>query len=213
MIRALGAELELAPSTATIPQVIARAQKIADERGGHMLDQFKNLDNVKAHRESTGPEIWQQTKGKIDIFVSGAGTGGTFTGASQYLKSRNPKIISVAVEPQESPVLSGGVKGPHKISGLGPGYIPDILDKSIIDEIQKVNTQDAFKMARRLAREEGLMVGASSGAAVQAAINIGSRPENKDKMIVVIIPSFGERYLSTDLFLDLAQECKSMPVI
>jgi cysteine synthase A len=177
-----------------------------------MLNQFENPDNAKAHRETTGPEIWMQTQGKVDIFVSGVGTGGTLTGATQYLKSMKPEMLTVAVEPEESPVLSGGERGPHKIVGIGAGFVPDVLDTKLIDEIKQVHSTEAIKMARRLNLEEGLMVGPSSGAAVWAAVEIGKRLENIGKMIVVIIPSFGERYLSTVMFEDLAEECKNMPI-
>jgi cysteine synthase A len=149
----------------------------------------------------------------VDIFISGVGTGGTLTGTTQYLKSRNPKMITIGVEPTESPVMTGGKPGPHKIQGIGAGFVPDILDMKLIDEIMLVPSMDAVAMAKRCAKEEGLMVGISSGAAVWAAIEAGKRPENQGKVIVAIIPSFGERYLSTILFADLAEECKNMPVV
>jgi len=211
MLRAYGAELVLSPAPLAMGGACKIAEKIAKERNGYMLQQFANHDNPKIHRETTGPEIWEQTEGKIDILVSGVGTGGTVTGCSQYLKARNPEVKAVAVEPAESPVLSGGKMGPHKIQGIGAGFVPEILAKDKLDEILPVKSLDAIAMARRLALEEGVMVGISSGAAVHAGIELGKRPENKGKMIVVIIPSFGERYLSTVLFSDLQEECKALP--
>jgi cysteine synthase A len=213
MLRAFGAELVLTPAAKSVLGAIAVAEKLCKEKGGYMLQQFNNLDNPKVHRETTGPEIWEQTQGKVDIFVSGVGTGGTVTGTTQYLKSRNPKIVTVAVEPAESQVMAGDKAGPHKIQGIGAGFVPSILDMKLIDEIKPVPSMEAVAMAKRLAKEEGLMVGISSGAAVWAAIEIGKRPENQGKMIVAIIPSFGERYLSTILFADLTEECKNMPTV
>jgi len=175
-----------------------------------MLQQFENMDNPKVHRETTGPEIWQDTDGKVDILVGGVGTGGTITGCCQFLKSVKPTFKGVAVEPAESPVLSGGAKGPHMIQGIGAGFVPAVFDASIIDKICQVKSADAVSMARRMALEEGMMVGISAGAAVHAAIELAKIEENKDKLIVVIIPSFGERYLSTPLFADLNKECKEM---
>lgn len=213
MIRAYGAELFLTPGAKGMPGAIALATQICEERKAVMLQQFKNMDNPKVHRETTGPEIWQQTDGKVDIFIAGVGTGGTVTGCSQYLKGLKPELKSIAVEPAESPVLSGGQKGPHKIQGIGAGFVPDTCDTSLLDEIYKCPGDEAIAMSKRLALEEGLMVGISSGAAVKAAIDVASREENKGKMVVCIIPSFGERYLSTALFAEFTEECKNMPTV
>ena len=201
MLALLGAELVLTPAPLGMKGAIAKANEIVASTPGAVIpQQFENPANPEIHRRTTAEEIWNDTKGEVDIFVSGVGTGGTITGIGQVLKPRKPGLRMVAVEPEDSPVLSGGAPGPHKIQGIGAGFTPNILDKSVIDEIVTVGNQTAFDTARLVARLEGIPVGISSGAAVAAAIDVGRRPENKGKNIVIIIPSSAERYLSTALF-------------
>ncbi len=205
LLRAYGAELILTPGSEGMAGAIRRAEELAASDSRYFMpQQFKNPANPEIHRKTTAEEIWRDTDGKADILISGVGTGGTITGVGEVLKARNPSFQAIAVEPDASPVLSGGAKGPHPIQGIGAGFIPDILNQSIYDEVIRVKNEDAFQTARRAAREEGLLVGISSGAALWAAVQVARRPENQGKLIVVIIPSFGERYLSTALFADLA---------
>lgn len=201
LLKALGAELVLTPGAEGMNGAIKKAENLAIEiPNSHILQQFKNPANVEIHRQTTAKEIWRDTDGKIDFFVGGVGTGGTITGVGEFLKKNNANIKIVAVEPFDSPVLSGGSKGPHKIQGIGAGFIPEIFNKSVVDEIFKVKNEEAFSIARKLAQTEGLIVGISSGAATFAATEIAKRPENKGKNIVILLPDTGERYLSIDLF-------------
>jgi cysteine synthase len=201
MLALLGAELELTPAAQGMKGAIAKADELAKTiPGGIVPQQFENPANPEIHRKTTAEEIWNDTDGKVDVFVSGVGTGGTITGVGQVLKPRNPNLKVVAVEPEDSPVLSGGQPGPHKIQGIGAGFVPPVMDRSVVDEVVKVSNQSAFDTARLVARLEGVPVGISSGAALAAAIEIGSRPGMEGKNIVIIIPSFAERYLSTALF-------------
>ncbi|MFZ9857535.1 MAG: cysteine synthase A [Roseiflexaceae bacterium] len=201
LLKGYGAELVLTPASEGMRGAIARAESIARETpGGWIPQQFQNLANPEVHRRTTAEEIWRDTGGNIDIFVAGVGTGGTVTGVGEVLRGFNPHIKVVAVEPESSPVLSGGQPGPHKIQGIGAGFVPDVLNTAIYDEIIKVTNDDAFATARQLAKEEGLMVGISSGAAAYAALQLANRPENAGKTIVFISASNGERYLSTALF-------------
>ena len=203
LLKAYGAELVLTDGSKGMKGAIARANELAEEIPGSFIPgQFTNASNPKAHRETTGPEIWEDTDGKVDIFVAGVGTGGTLSGVGQYLKSQNPNIKIVAVEPAGSPVLSKGTAGPHKIQGIGAGFVPDTLDTSIYDEIIAVENEDAFLTGRTIARKEGVLVGISSGAAVYAASVLAKRPENKGKIIVALLPDTGDRYLSTPMFAE-----------
>ncbi|MFN6480074.1 cysteine synthase A [Nostoc sp. DedQUE07] len=204
MLRAYGAELELTPGMEGMSGAIQRAQQIVNTTPNtYMLQQFRNPANAKVHRETTALEIWEDTDGQVDIIVAGVGTGGTITGVAEVIKARKPNSKAIAVEPANSPVLSGGRPGPHKIQGIGAGFIPQVLKIKLIDEVITVTDEDAIAYSRRLAKEEGLLSGISSGAALCAAIRVAQRQENKGRLIVMIQPSFGERYLSTPLFQDL----------
>ncbi|MGK7873561.1 MAG: cysteine synthase A [Xenococcaceae cyanobacterium] len=210
MLRAYGAQLELTPGIEGMSGCISRAQEIVQTTpNAYMLQQFNNPANPEIHRLKTAEEIWSDTEGQVDFLVAGVGTGGTITGVAEALKPRKPEFKAIAVEPASSPVLSGGHPGPHKIQGIGAGFIPEVLKVELIDEVVTVSDSEAIAYGRRLAREEGLLSGISSGAALCAAIRIAKRPENQGKMIVMIQPSFGERYLSTPLFQDLESQ---MPV-
>ena len=201
LLRILGAELVLTPGSEGMTGAIRKAEELVRQTpGSFMPQQFKNPANPEIHRRTTAEEIWRDTDGKVDILVAGVGTGGTITGVAEVIKSRKPSFLAVAVEPLKSAVLSGGKPGPHKIQGIGAGFIPDVLNMDIIDEVIKVDDDDAFSMARLLARKEGILCGISSGAAAWAALEVAKRPENKGKLIVVILPDTGERYLTTPLF-------------
>lgn len=211
MLRAYGAKLELTPGSKGMKGAIQRAYELVDAvPNTYMLQQFNNLANPEVHRRTTAEEIWHDTDGRIDILIAGVGTGGTITGVADVLKQRKPQLKAIAVEPTNSPVLSGGEPGPHKIQGIGAGFIPEVLKVDLIDEVITVSDEEAFSYSRRLAREEGLLSGISSGAALCAAIKVAQRPENQDKLVVMIQPSYGERYLSTPLFQDLYEEQQTL---
>jgi cysteine synthase A len=201
LLRALGANLELTPAPMGMKGAIARAQQLlAQTRHAWMPQQFSNPANPRIHEETTGPEIWDDSNGTVDILVAGVGTGGTITGCTRYLRRKNPELAAVAVEPAESPVISGGEPGPHRIQGIGAGFVPQNLDRSLLDDVERVSTDEAFHWARRLAREEGILAGISTGANVAAAVRLASEPENRGSTIVTFAPSCGERYLTTPLY-------------
>lgn len=204
LLKAYGAELILTPASEGMKGAVATSERLAAERPGSILArQFENEANAEIHRRTTGPEVWNDTDGAVDIFVAGVGTGGTITGTGQYLKQQKAGLQVVAVEPEENPILRGGAPGPHKIAGIGPNFIAPVLDQEIYDEVVDVNIDQAVSMARRLAEEEGILAGISSGATVHAAVELAKRPENAGKLIVVIVASYGERYLSSVLYEDL----------
>ena len=207
LLRAYGAELILTPGPQGMPGAISKAEElVASDKRYFMPQQFNNPANPEIHRRTTAEEIWRDTDGQVDIVVAGVGTGGTITGVGEVLKSRKPSVKMIAVEPDASPVLSGGQKGPHPIQGLGAGFIPEVLNTKIYEEVIRVRAEDAYATSRKLANKEGLLVGISAGAAVWASLQVAQRPENCGKLIVVVIPDYGERYLSTALYADLAEE-------